>query len=129
MIQTSRGLLETATIIAKDTQTVMGAEIHCSGFDTITLFVEYTKGDETGLLIQAHFKHTKAGTAFQDVSWSAAAGTKSATVNEFKMTASADRVLVFDISGMEFVEFTQSGSDDDGTPTGTITANYSMTSI
>ncbi len=129
MVQISRGLLENATTIAKTTQTVMDTEIRCGGFDTITLFVEYTNGNETGLIIQAHFKHASAGTAFQDASWSAAAGTKLATVNEFKMTASVDRFMVFDIRGMEFVEFTQGGSDDDGTPTGTITANYSMTSI
>ena len=127
MVLTSRGLLETATIISKDTQTVMLGEIACGGYDTITLFVEYTNGDETGLLIQAHFKHASGGTAFQDVSWSAAAGIKLATLNEFKMTASVNRYMVFDIKGLQYVEFTQGGSNDDGTPTGTITVNYSMT--
>ncbi len=127
MVQLSEGLLQASGTIAKTTQTLMGAEISCKSYDTITLFVEYTNGDETGVIIQAHFKFASAGTAFQDVSWSAAAGTKLATVNEFKMTASADRYISFGLDGMEYVEFTQGGSDNDGTPTGTIVANYSMT--
>ena len=123
----SEGILQASTTIAKTTQTIMGSEINCRSYDTIVLFIEYTKGDETGVLIQAHYRFASGGTDFQDISWSAAAGTKLATVNEFKMTASVDRYIPLDVEGFEYVRFTQGGSDNDGTPDGTIAANYTMT--
>ncbi len=127
--QISRGELQSSATIAKTAQTLVGFEIPVGGFDTLTLFIEYTKGDETGLILQPHYLYALAGTAFRDVSWSAAAGTKLATVNEFKITATADRVIVFDLRGVEFFRLTQGGSDNDGTPTGTLAVNYIATGI
>ena len=67
----TEGILQAATTIAKTTQTIMGAEIECGGYEFITLFFAYTKGDETGLDIQAHFMQVTGGTAHQDQSWTA----------------------------------------------------------
>lgn len=123
----SRAILQAATAIAKTTQTLIGFEISCGSYDTITLWIEYVNGDETGVLIQPHYLFATAGTEFQDISWSAAAGTKLATLNEFKMTATANRLIVLDLRGIEFVKFTQGGSDNDGTPTGTLAVSYTLT--
>lgn len=123
----SRDTLQTATTISKTTQTLIGAEIKCGSYDYITLYFDYVKGDETGVLIQAHFLQVSGGTEYQDVSWTAAAGTKTATLNELKLTATANRFAVFDVRGIAFVKFTQGGSDNDGTPTGTLAATYTLT--
>jgi len=120
----AKGILQTATTISKTTQTIMGAVIGCAGYNRITLFFDYVKGDETGLDIQAHFLYAADGTAYQDQSWTAAAGTKTSTANEINVTANGNYYATWDISGAEFVKFTQGGSNDDGTPTGTIAAKY-----
>lgn len=128
MIQTARGTLQAATVIAKTTQTLIGAEIGVAGYDYITLFFTYTKGDETGIIIQAHVLQTSgSATTYQDVSWTAAAGTKTATANQYTLTATASRYITFDVRGIEFIRFTQGGSNNDGTPTGTLAASYTMT--
>ena len=127
MEKLTRGVLQAETTIAKTTQTVIGAELNCGHYDYVTLFFTYTKGDETGLIIQAHFMQETGGTAHQDASWSATAGTKTATVNQYTATATASRYITFDVRGIEFIKFTQGGSNNDGTPTGTLAATYTMT--
>ena len=123
---TSTGTLQAATVIAKTTQTTIGAEINCAHYDYITLFMQYVKGDETGIIVQAHVMPTSGGTAHQNASWSATAGTKTATANQYTMTASANRYITFDVLGIGFIKFTQGGSNNDGTPTGTLAASYTM---
>lgn len=126
-MQTARGTLQAATTIAKTTQTDIGSEIKCGGYEYITLFLEYTNGDETGLLIQAHMLQVSGDTEFQESDWSAAAGTRTVTANEYKLTATGDHYITFDIRGIEYIKFTQGGSDNDGTPTGTLAASFTMT--
>ena len=126
MDNVSHGVLQAATTIAKTTQTIIGAEINCAHYDYITLFFQYVNGDETGLIIQAHAMAETGGTAHQDVSWTAAAGTKTATANAYTLTATANRYIMLDVRGIEFVKFTQGGSANDGTPTGTLAAQYTM---
>jgi len=125
-MSTARGTLQAATTISKTTQTLIGAEIQCGGYDFITLFFDYVKGDETGLLVKALFMQAPGGTAYQDQSWTAAAGTKSSTANQYTATATGNHFVTFDIRGIEFVKFTQGGSANDGTPTGTLAAAYVM---
>lgn len=122
----SKDTLQSATTIAKTTQTLIGFEIPCNGYEYLTLFFDYVKGDETGLLIQAHFMQASGGTAYQDQSWTDAAGTKSSTANQYTATASGNYYITFDVSGVEFVKFTQGGSNNDGTPTGTLAASYTL---
>jgi hypothetical protein len=119
--------LQTDTVIAKATQTIIGNEINCGGYSFLTLFFTYTKGDETGIIIQAHTLHASGGTPHQDCSWTAAAGTKTATINQYTLTATASRYIVFDVRGIQYIKFTQGGSADDGTPTGKLLASYTMT--
>ena len=126
MTMTARGILQVATVIAKTTQTAIGAEINCAGYQYLTLFFTYTKGDETGILIRPHFMQSTGGTAHQDQSWTAAAGTKSFTANQYTATATGSHYITFDVSGVEFIKFTQGGSNNDGTPTGTLAASYTL---
>ena len=126
---TSTGVLQTAATISKTVQTIMGAEIVCSGYDRITLFFDYVNGDETGLLIIPEIMVTAAGTEYQDQDWSATAGVRTTTANSYKVTASGNHQILLDISAVERIKFTQGGSDNDGTPTGTVAATYALSSF
>ncbi len=127
MTSISEATLQAATTIAKTTQTLIGAEVGCAGYSYIALYVDYVNGNETGLLIQAHALQATGGTEYQEQDWTAAAGTRTPTVNEYKLTASGSHYMLFDIRGVHFIKFTQGGSDNDGTPTGTLAAAYTMT--
>jgi len=118
------GTLQAATTISKTTQTLMGAEIHCANYDHVAIYLDYVNGDETGVAVQLHYMHTSGGTAYQDMTWTAAAGTKTFTANAYKMTATGNYRIEFDLKGAEYIKFTQGGSDNDGTPTGTLAAKY-----
>ena len=126
MDNVSHGTLQAATVIAKTTQTIIGQEIACAHYDFLTLFMEYVNGDETGVIIQAHLMDTAGGTAHQDVSWTGSAGSKTPTANQYVLTASGNHYITFDIRSVEFLKFTQGGSDNDGTPTGTLAASFTM---
>lgn len=123
---TSEGLLQAATVIAKTTQTIMGAEIACSGYKTITIWFDYVKGDETGLLVIPEFLFATGGTEYQDQSWAGGAGVRTNTVNSYKVTATGNHFIQIDITAIDFIKFTQGGSNNDGTPTGTVAATYTL---
>ena len=118
------GILQAATTISKTTQTLIGKEIGCAGYSYITLFFTYTKGDETGLTIIPSFIRTTGGTAYPFAEWSTAAGAKTLTASTFTLTATTNGYITLDVKGVDFVKFTQGGSANDGTPTGTLAASY-----
>jgi len=119
-------VLQAATTIAKTTQTLIGEVIDTGHYSFLSLFFTYVKGDETGLIVQAHMLTTAAGTAYQDQSWSTAAGTKTHTLNQFTASNGVPHAITFDVRGIPFVKFTQGGSNNDGTPTGTLAATYAL---
>ena len=129
MISTARGTLQAATVISKTTPVIMGQEIACGAYATITLFFDYVKGDETGLTIYPYMRQASGGTNYQDQSWTSAAGTRTVTANKYKVTASGNYIITIDVRGVQYVAFFQGGSDNDGTPTGTLAASYTMTGI
>ena len=118
-------LQETATI-SKTTETLMGAAIDCKGYSFITLFFRYVKGDETGLNIYPYFLNNESAIEHQDQSWTSAAGTKTFTANLYQLAATGNHFITFDIRGVSQVKFYQGGSTNDGTPTGTLAAQYTL---
>lgn len=129
MLTTARGTLQAATVISKTTPTIIGQEISCGAYATITLFFDYVKGDETGLVIYPYLRQDTGGTNYQDQSWTSAAGVRTVLANSYKVTASGNHMINIDVRGVKFIAFYQGGSDDDGTPTGTLAASYTMTGI
>ena len=124
----SEGILQAAATIAKTTETVMKGEIGCDGYNTLTLFVDYVNGDETGVVIYPYFLAVSGGTEYPEQDWTSAVGERTIlTRNTYKLTASDSVMLTFDISGKTFIKFYQGGAINDGTPTGTIAARYTMT--
>jgi hypothetical protein len=120
------GTLQAATTIAKTTQTLIGFEIHCDGYDFITLYFTYTKGDETGLNIYPYLLQASTGTEYQLTEWETSSGTYTNTNQKLQFTATITSYVTIDVRGVEYIKFYQGGSDNDGTPTGTLAASYTM---
>jgi len=119
-------ILATAEVISKTVQTLIGNVINVGYHSHISLFIKYTKGDETGLTVQAHVQRTAAADIAQTQGWSTAAGVKTATLNSYTMTTAVQHVITLDVRGIEFIKFTQGGSSNDGTPTGVYSASYTL---
>jgi hypothetical protein len=126
---TSSGILQAATVIAKTTPTLIGAEIPCRGFEKITLFFTYTKGDETGLNIYPNLMRTAGGTAHELRLWSETGGVYTAEQVKYQVTATGNYSVTLDVSGVEYIKFMQGGSNNDGTPTGTLAASYTLETV
>ena len=122
----SKVLVPALTVIHKDTQTLMGSVIDVGYHDSITLHCEYQKGDETDCEVVFWTQRTAALDVAQDQTWTAAAGDKTATLNQHTLTNGVPHAITFDVRGIEFCKFTQGGKTGDGTPTGTIEASYTL---
>lgn len=118
-------VLQAAATIAKTTQTKVGSAIDVAEYDYLTLFIAYVKGDETGLNIYPYIKFGEDdATKYQFTEWATAGGTYTKTDQKLQFTASATTYFTFDVRGIEFVEIYQGGSNNDGTPTGTLAVSY-----
>jgi len=118
--------LQAATAIAKTTQTLIGKEIATGGYEYLTLFFVYTKGDETGLKIVPNVLRTTGGTAHPYVVKTEATGATTLTALTLTLTATTTSYMTFDVRGIAYMNFTQGGSNNDGTPTGTLLAGYTL---
>lgn len=120
------GTLQAATVIAKTTQTLVGAVIGCEGYSRLTFFFAYTKGDETGLVITPWVMRTSDGTPQEYAITTATGGALTVTDTKLTLTGTKDGYITFDVEGLDFMKFTQGGSNNDGTPTGTLAASYTL---
>lgn len=127
---TENGVMQAATVIAKTTQTLIGNEIDCGKFERLTVYFTYTKGDETGLLMKPYFLTGPVlnvagnGTKVQVRDWSGSAGVYTANADSITLTATTTGYMTFDVSGVAFFRLEAAGSNNDGTPTGTLQAWY-----
>ena len=126
MITRATGVLQAATTIAKTTQTLVGSEIKCDGYEYLTLFFSYTKGDETGVKIVANMLRTSGGTEYPYAVKTETGGATTLTATTLTLTATRTSYITFDVRGIPIIKFTQGGSNNDGTPTGTLAASYAM---
>jgi hypothetical protein len=120
------GILQATAVIAKTTQTLVGAVIGTENAKHITLFGTYTKGDETGLDIVVSFLRTETGTAHPLSVWSPTAGVYTRADAKYRLTATANFAIQLDIPAVDFLKVTQGGSNNDGTPTGTLAMSYTL---
>lgn len=118
--------MQAATVISKTDQTAVGSIISTGGYEYITFFMTYVKGDETGLIITPSVMRTSTGTAHPYMEWSTAAGVKTRTASSFTLTASANAYITLDVRGISYIMLTQGGSANDGTPTGTLAVSYTL---
>ena len=120
----ANGVIQTALTIAKTTQTVMGSEIGIERADTMTLFLDYVKGDETGVDVIANYRRVTGGQLYPATTWTDVAGVNTALPQKIRLTASGHYAFRIYFPAIDFVVFTQGGSNNDGTPTGTLAASY-----
>lgn len=120
------GTLQTATVISKTTQTNMGSPIPCENGEYITVYLDYVKGNETGVDVILNRMLTEDGAKYQELEWTSTAGVNASAVQKIRLLATGKYVFTFFIEGTNWVQFTQGGSNNDGTPTGTLAASYVM---
>ncbi len=118
-------ILEATTVLAAET--LIGVEIEAGYLEALTLFVDYTMGDEDSLTIIPYSMYESGGDGFQFQTWDEPGLVREVTFSTFTLTASGKYMLTFDISGVEWVKFHQQAIG--GTPTGTIKAFYVVTGI
>ncbi len=99
-------------------------EIDMRGFNTLTVFIDYTKGDETSFDLTPYVLHTTGGDVHQICYWADAA-TSTVTVRKFQLTATGKHYFVLDVTGIPFVKIY--GASTGGTPTGVVDLSYCKT--
>lgn len=119
-------VLQAATTISKTTQTLIGKEIDCGSYDFVTLYFTYTKGNETGLIITPQVADKPGGTYYPYAVKEESAGAITLTDTKLTLTASKSSYMTFVVAGFGAIKFTQGGSNNDGTPTGTLAASYTL---
>ena len=119
----ARDILQAATTITA-TETVMGGEIACGHYDSFTLWLVYTKGDETGVYIVPKFLYETGGDEYPLCTWSTDAD-RTVTARRFYLTATGKHYVVLDIRGIELCKVYCDANA--GTPTGTLAAYYTIT--
>jgi hypothetical protein len=122
MIRAS-GILQAATVIAKTTQTAVGS-IAVGAYDYITLFFNYVNGDETGVIIKVWTEDNTDSTEYQLGEWALAGGAATFTATSYTFTANTDAYVTLDVRGLDEIIIYQGGSNNDGTPTGTLAVSY-----
>ena len=120
------GILQAATTIAKTTQTAVGSVLPTENYEYLTIFGTYAKGNETGLDIIINFQRTLTGTSYPAVEWTETGGVYTYQAQKYRLTASRNFFIQFYIPAADFVLITQGGSNNDGTPTGTLAASYTL---
>jgi hypothetical protein len=120
------GVLRASAVISKTGENLMGVEIPCAGYSWLGLYLNYTKGDETGLYVFPYVLWKSGGDEHPWVVWATVGGVYTATAQKLHFTATAKRHFVFDVRGIEIMKFYQGGSNNDGTPTGTLSAAYTL---
>jgi hypothetical protein len=119
--------LQAATVISKTTETLVGSAIDCEGATYCTVYLNYTKGDETGLNVVPYFvAPDSSATEFPVIDWASAAGVYTGNAVKVQFTATAKRAVCFDVRGARFLKIYQAGSNNDGTPTGTLAVSYDL---
>ena len=126
MSTSTEGILQTAATIAKTTETNVGGLLDVAIYDRLTLWLDYVKGDETGLNVYIYFLKVGGGTAYELTEWETSSGVYTNTDQKLQFTANASTYVTFDVSGVELVQVKQGGSNNDGTPTGTLAVSYTL---
>lgn len=121
------GILQSAAVIAKTTQTAVGNVLATEGYEYLTLFLDYVKGDETGVDIVVSVLRTETGTAYPLRTWTDSGGVNTAVSQKIRLTASGSYPFMFgELAAFDYIKVTQGGSNNDGTPTGTLAVSYTM---
>jgi hypothetical protein len=113
-----------STIDAAETQ--LGGEIDCLGYNTITFFYDYTKGDETGVYLYVYALRVTGGDEHQyNYKYESPAGTLLTRATRLYETASIKSTWTIDVKGINILVIKDDANA--GTPTGTLQIGYTLT--
>ena len=115
--------IQVATVITA-VETVIGSEIDIRNFSTMTVYIDYTNGDETSYDLIPKVLRVASGDEHPICSWSSSPGTKTVTADKFRMTATGKHYFVLDVRGINIIKLY--GDATGGTPTGTAQIGYSL---
>lgn len=114
--------IQSATTITA-AETAIGGEIDVSQYNTLTVWVDYTNGDETEYDIVVKYLRVTGGDEHPYGVWSTA-GDQVFTQYLMHMTATGKYYKVFDVKGINIAKIY--GDATGGTPTGTAQVGYSL---
>lgn len=114
--------LQAATTITA-AETAIGGEIDVSNYENMTVYLDYTKGDETSLDIIPKVLRKSGDDEHQYCTWGSG-GTKTVTQVKFQLTATGKYYLKLDITGLQLMKIY--GDATGGTPTGTVQLGYTL---
>ena len=119
----AKALAASATVTAAET--VIGGEIDCGAYNRITLFLDYTNGDETNVAIIPKILRLSGGTEYPYMAWTNSSGTYSVEVGTFVLTATGNNYLTLDVSGVSILKVYMDATG--GTPDGDLVVGYLLT--
>lgn len=116
-----------ASATISDTATSAG-EIDVRFAKTLTLFLTYTKGTETGLTVTIKALHTTSGTEYQTGGYANASGSLTQETHTYLWTASANAVPIeLDVTGYSYIKVYEVKTG--GTASGTLVIDYIRSNV
>lgn len=119
--------LQVSTTTITAAETLCGSQISVGSYSRLTVWCKYAKGDETNVAIIPKFLPTSGGDEYAFITWSATAGARTLTADSWVMSATGNRYIVYDVSGIEFVKIYMDATG--GTPTGTLGVYYTVDNL
>jgi len=121
----SRVSIQSAASPANNNETQLGSNIDVSNYNGIALGVAYVNGDETKVTFRIYKSMVNGGAEYPSGFWTNGADA-TFTEETYDMSASATTMLSIDCSDCIEIKLTYQMAD--GTPTGTVAAEYVLTS-
>lgn len=122
MLPVQRNLQSAAVIHASETQ--VGCDIDVGMYSRLTLFFEYTKGDETGVYVRVGLLGDEGWDEYPLGTWTDAAGTLTFGASKWYLTATGNASVQLDIRGYDVVRVYEQANG--GTPSGTLSVKYTL---
>lgn len=114
--------LQAATTILA-TATAMGSAIDTRNYDSMVVWLDYTKGDETGVYVIPKYLAAVSGDEHEHMEWSVD-DHQAKVAKDFYLTASGKAYFVLDVKAFPLVKLYNDANG--GTPTGTLQVSYTL---
>lgn len=105
------------------TETVIGAEVDVSNYTRMITWLDYTKGDETGVYLIPKFLTETGGGEHQFMEWSTGSEAVK-TARKFYLTATGSSYVVLDVQATNIIKWYDDANG--GTPTGSLSVRYTL---
>ena len=114
--------LQAATTILA-TETAMGDAIDTRNYDQMVIWLDYTKGDETGVYVVPKYLAKPSGDEHEHMEWSVD-DHQVKSAKDFYLTATGKAYIVLDVKAFPIVKLYNDANG--GTPTGKLQVSYTL---